>query len=887
MVNVKVKIEEDVLTSVKETVRRARRYVWSRQHPDGYWWEELESNPTMEAEYLMLTHFLGVADADRWRKLVNFILSKQRDDGSWGQYLDSPGNLSTSVECYFALKLAGVSADSPDMVRAREFILSKGGVPRVRVFTKIWLSLFGQWEWKGTPVMPPELMFLPTWFPFNLYEFASWARATIVPLLIILTGRPVRPIPESAAIDELFPTPRDRTDYSMPRPNGLTGWRGFFHIADKLLRLYERSPIKPGRGLATCKAVEWILSRQEADGCWGGIQPPWVYSLIALKHLGYSMDHPVMKKGFEAFERYAIEEEDTWRVQACISPVWDTALVTIALLDSGVAPDDPAIQQAGRWLVKNQILNGGDWLVKNRKAPPGGWAFEFDNDNYPDLDDVSEVIMALNAVRQQGDDERRRTQAIKLGADWLLSMQSSNGGWAAFDKDNTKAYMAKIPFADFGEALDPPSADVTAHVVEMMGKLGLDRSLPCVKRAYRYIRDQQEPDGAWFGRWGVNYIYGTGAVLPALEAIGEDMSQEYVAKAIDWVVDHQNDDGGWGESCGSYVDPTLRGAGPSTASQTAWALMALLAGLGENALAHRAVARGVQYLVNTQQEDGSWDEPYFTGTGFPGYGVGERLARLPGPGEEGYQGLDMPVGFMINYHMYRNLWPLAALGRYLTLAGAKLPGDRILDTRARHNGGLFNGRAQAMDDRVLQETDTDTLAKSRNGRANGMSDAKVGATLGKTDVGHREPGLVIKDYCLKMHATRETEFMDITEQVRDCVADSGVAHGFVVVFSKHTTAAVKLNENEPLLIEDMENLLERLSPRHAEYRHNDFSVRTVNMNPDEVPNGHAHCQHLFLGTSETIPIVDGTMRFGTYQSIFLIELDHPRPREVVVQVLGQ
>ena len=675
MVNVKNDIREDLLRSVDETVGRAQRYILSRQYPDGYWWAELESNPTMEAEYLMLTHFLDVADAGRCRKLANFLLTRQRDDGSWGQYYDSPGDLSTSVECYFALKLAGVSAESPDMVKAREFILSKGGVPRVRVFTKIWLSMFGQWEWKGTPAMPPELMFLPSWFPFNLYEFSSWARATIVPMLIILTERPVRGIPESAKIDELYPAPRDRTDYSLPRPDGLLGWRGFFHVADKLLRLYERSPVKPGRGFAVRRAVRWILDHQEADGCWGGIQPPWVYSLIALKRLGYSMDHPVMKKGFEAFERYAIEEGDTWRVQACISPVWDTALIIIALLDSGVAPDDPTIRQAARWLVKEQILTGGDWQVKNKVALPGGWAFEFDNDAYPDLDDVSEVIMALNLARQEGDDELRRARAVKLGTDWLLSMQSSNGGWAAFDKDNTKGYITKIPFADFGEALDPPSADVTAHVVEMMGKLGLDRDLPSLKRAYRYIRDEQEPDGAWFGRWGVNYVYGTGAVLPALEAIGEDMSQEYITNAVDWVIDHQNGDGGWGESCGSYVDPSLRGKGPSTASQTAWALLALLAGLGKDAPAHRVVVEGVRYLATTQQEDGSWDEPYFTGTGFPGYGGGGRLKHLPGPEEEGYQGLDMPAGFMINYHMYRNLWPLTALGRYLTLAAARARED--------------------------------------------------------------------------------------------------------------------------------------------------------------------------------------------------------------------
>ena len=675
MAKVKSDIEVDLRHAVEETVGRAQGYLLSQQDPEGYWWAELESNPTMEAEYLMLTHFLDVADQDRWRKLSNYILSRQREDGSWGQYFGSPGDLSTSVECYFALKLAGTSAESPEMVRAREFILSKGGVPQVRIFTKIWLSMFGQWEWKGTPAMPVEMMFLPSWFPFNLYEFSSWARATIVPMLIILTEKPVRPIPDSARIDELFPAPRNRTDYSLPRPDSLLGWRGFFYVADKVLRLYERWPVKPGRGIAMRRAVRWILAHQEADGSWAGIQPPWVYSLIALRHMGYPMDHPVMKKGIHGFEGFAIEEGDTWRVQACISPVWDTCLVTIALLDSGVAPDDPVIQRAARWLVKEQILTGGDWQVKNKKALPGGWAFEFANDIYPDLDDVSEVIMALHGARQEGDDERRRTQAIKLGSDWLLSMQSANGGWAAFDKDNTKRYITKIPFSDFGEALDPPSVDVTAHVVEMMGKLGYDRDLPAVQRAYRYIREEQEPDGAWFGRWGVNYIYGTGAVLPALRAIGEDMTQEYVTRALDWVVDHQNPDGGWGESCGSYVDPSLRGRGTSTASQTAWALLALLAGLGNEASAHPAAMEGVRYLSTTQQEDGSWDEPCFTGTGFPGYGVGQRLKELPGPGEEGYQGLDMPAGFMINYHMYRNLWPLTALGRYLTLAGDRTRGD--------------------------------------------------------------------------------------------------------------------------------------------------------------------------------------------------------------------
>ena len=665
MAEVRSSISQELLEQVDGAVHRSHRYLLSVQHPAGYWWGELESNPTMEAEYLLLTHFLGVADKHRWRKLANYMLSKQREDGSWGQYFEAPGDLSTSVECYFALKLAGVPLDSPEMVRARDFVLSKGGVPRIRVFTKIWLSMFGQWEWKGTPVMPPELMFLPGWFPFNIYEFSSWARATIVPMLIILTRRPVVPIPDWARIDELYPASRDRTDYSLPRPKGLIGWSRLFHLADRALRMYEAMPFKPFRRRAIRKAEEWVLSHQEADGSWGGIQPPWVYSLIALKLLCYPADHPVMKKGIEGFEGFAIEEVDTWRVQACISPVWDTCLVAIALLESGLEPYHPAAQRATRWLIKEQIRSGGDWQVKVKNTPPGGWAFEFENDTYPDVDDAAEVIIALSMARLGQEEEASRSQAVDRGLEWMLAMQSRNGGWAAFDRDNDKSYIAKIPFSDFGEALDPPSVDVTAHALEMLGRLGYRKTDPPVRRAYDYIRSEQEPDGPWFGRWGVNYIYGTGAVLPALELIGEDMSQPYIRRAVEWVLATQNPDGGWGESCGSYVDPSLAGKGPSTASQTAWALLSLVSA-GE--VDSPATQRGVRYLMDTQREDGSWDEPYFTGTGFPGYGVGRRLERIPAHGDAGYQGLEMPAGFMINYHMYRNLWPLLALGRYRSRA---------------------------------------------------------------------------------------------------------------------------------------------------------------------------------------------------------------------------
>ena len=641
------------------TISNARERLLGFQYPEGYWWGELESNPTMEAENILLRHFLGLKDRERWQKLARHIISRQRSDGTWGQFYDAPGDLSTSTECYFALKLAGYSADEPFMRKAREFILSKGGVPNTRVFTKVWLALLGQWEWKGLPYLPPELMMLPNWSPVNIYDFASWARATIVPMIVLLDRKPVRPVPDDARIDELFPLPRSQTDYSMRRPKRLVGWESLFHVGDTLLRRLEMLPWKPTRGQAIKRAERWILDHQEADGSWGGIQPPWVYSLMALSSLGYANDHPVVEKGLAGFEDFAIEEGDTLRIQACISPLWDTPLAIIGLLDSGVPPDHPDLVRSVRWLLKEQVLDGGDWQVRAKDVPAGGWAFEFHNDIYPDLDDTAEIVMALNRVQLPSNVDKDR--AIELAVSWALGMQSDNGGWGAFDKDNTKAFIARIPFADFGEAIDPPSVDVTAHLLEMLGQLGYSSSHPAVAKALEYVFEEQEYDGPWFGRWGVNYIYGVGAVLPALQAVGVDMSIAPVQRAVEWLVQHQNPDGGWGESCASYVDPSYRGRGPSTPSQTSWALIALLAA-GEEA--HEATRRGVGHLIATQHSDGSWDEPYFTGTGFPGYGVGQRLGRYLSPGDPGYQGGELPAGFMINYHMYRNYWPITAMGRY-------------------------------------------------------------------------------------------------------------------------------------------------------------------------------------------------------------------------------
>lgn len=617
------------IAELDRAIERAVDWLLRQQYPAGYWWGELESNVTITAEHLFLTHILGIGSPELWDKIARYILGKEREDGSWANWYGGPGDLSTAVEAYLALKLAGVDPASEEMERARAWILSRGGVQKARVFTKIWLALLGEWPWEATPMLPPELVLLPSWFPVNLYSFASWARGTILPLAILRVKRPVYPIPEHARIDELFPRGRENADHSLPRKK--SAWGRFFSATDELLRAYERVHIHPLRRRALKRAEEWIVERQEADGCWGGIQPPWVYSLIALHALGYPRESPVMRKGIAGFDRYAIREEGTWRLQSCISPVWDTGLAMIALQDAGLARGHPALVKAGEWLLGEQIFVGGDWQVKCT-ARPGGWAFEFDNDIYPDTDDTSVVLMALQGTELP---EKAKEFALSRGREWLLGMQSRNGGWGAFDRNNTKVFLREIPFADFGELVDPPSVDVTAHIVEFLGRMGYRPGFRPLDRALRYLFREQEPDGPWYGRWGVNFIYGTGYVLPALQACGFPLDDPRVRRAVGWLLARQNADGGWGEDVLSYHEPELRGRGPSTASQTAWALLALLASGEEEG---EAIRRGIAYLVRTQREDGTWDEPYFTGTGFP-------------------------TDFMIRYHLYCHVFPLMALGR--------------------------------------------------------------------------------------------------------------------------------------------------------------------------------------------------------------------------------
>jgi squalene-hopene/tetraprenyl-beta-curcumene cyclase len=615
----------------------AVRHLRGLQDEAGWWKGELATNVTMDAEDLLLREFLGIRQATETEEAARWIRSQQRSDGTWASFEGGPPELSTTVEAWVALRLAGDPVDAPHMRQAQDWVVTHGGLEGTRVFTRIWLALFGLWSWDDLPDMPPELIFLPKWFPLNIYDWACWARQTVVPLTVVNAFRPVRPV--SFGVDEL------RSGASPAVPAKPWTWTGAFQRLDKGLHRYARRAHRGLRQKAMDRAAEWILARQEDDGGWGGIQPPWVYSLLALHLLGYPDDHPAMVKGFAGLEGFLVRESTpdgvVRRLEACQSPVWDTGLAVIAMLDAGVPADDPALRKATDWLLGEEITVTGDWAVRRPGLAPGGWAFEFANDFYPDTDDTAEIVLGLRRVEH--DDPARVRAAVDRGVAWTVGMQSRDGGWGAFDADNTGLMPTRLPFCDFGAVIDPPSADVTAHVVEMLAAVGQADGTPA-RRGALWLLKHQERDGSWFGRWGANHVYGTGAVVPALIAAGVHPSSPPIRRAVRWLLDHQNADGGWGEDLRSYRDPAWIGRGATTASQTAWALLALLAAGG----AEEAVERGVAWLVSTQREDGSWDEPQFTGTGFPG-------------------------DFYINYHLYRIVFPITALGRYVAARSVEVP----------------------------------------------------------------------------------------------------------------------------------------------------------------------------------------------------------------------
>ena len=642
--------------AARQALSRAVGHLTALQHPDGWWQGELETNVTMDAEDLLLREFLGIRTAEETEAAARWIRSVQRDDGTWANFRGGDGDLSTTVEAYVALRLAGDRPEASHMAKAAAWIRDRGGIAATRVFTRIWLALFGEWPWDELPVMPPELIYLPRWFPLNVYDWACWARQTIVPLTVVCSMRPVRALPFN--LDELdthagqrapgrLSGRRSRRGGCGVRAGSRDPWGGVFRSLDRVLHRYERhaghlGPATAVRTAAYRRCAEWIIARQERDGCWGGIQPPWVYSLMALNLLGYGLDHPVVERGLAGLDRFTIWEDGPdgkmRRLEACQSPVWDTVLAMIALADAGLPADHVALQSAARWVLAEEIRGPGDWQVQRPGLAPSGWAFEFDNDGYPDIDDTAEVVLALGRVEQPDDAVAGQAgAAVARALTWLTGMQSRDGGWGAFDADNTSTLVTKLPFCDFGEVVDPPSADVTAHTVEALAAAGLGAG-KAARRGVAWLLRAQEPDGSWFGRWGANYVYGTGAVVPALIAAGVLPDKPCIRRAVTWLVSHQNLDGGWGEDMRSYTDPAWAGRGESTASQTAWALLALLAAGGDDAM--HSAERGVAYLAASQRADGTWDEPQFTGTGFPG-------------------------DFYINYHLYRLVFPVSALGRYL------------------------------------------------------------------------------------------------------------------------------------------------------------------------------------------------------------------------------
>jgi squalene-hopene/tetraprenyl-beta-curcumene cyclase len=618
-----------------QAIERGAQHLLSLQAQEGYWLGELEADTTLESDYIYYLFVLGKAEPGRIAKLANYVRCRQLPDGGWNIYFGGPSELNATVKAYFALKLTGDSPDAPHMRIACERVRTLGGLEATNSYTRFYLALVGVVGWDMVPAVPPELLLLPTWFYLNIYELSSWTRGIVIPLAILYALKPRWNLPVEVKVDELFRTP-GRAARSFDWDPRLFTWRNLFLAMDRAYKIYDRLPWKPLRGRAVAQAEQWMLEHLERSEGLAAIYPAMMNAIFALVAMGRSADDPITSREIAELAKFEIEDGETIRVQPCISPVWDTCIAMVALEEAEVPADHPALVKAATWLLDNQISGRGDWQVKNKDAAPGGWAFEFHNDWYPDVDDTAFVLMALQRVDYP--DRERMDAAIRRGIAWLLSMQNRDGGWGAFDRDNDKRLLTKIPFADHNAMIDPATADVTARVVECLGRFGWSADHPAIQRAEAFLKRDQAADGSWFGRWGSNYIYGTGGVLRALEAVGL-VAKDYARRAATWLCEVQNPDGGYGESIASYYDDAVKAKGESTASQTAWALIGLLAA-GEQS--GSSVARAIAFLLTRQKQDGSWDEAQFTGTGFP---------RV----------------FYLKYHLYRNYFPLYALSRYRNL----------------------------------------------------------------------------------------------------------------------------------------------------------------------------------------------------------------------------
>lgn len=682
-------------------IRRTRNFLLDHQNADGYWCAELEGDTILESEYILLLTYLGRGQSEIAQACARYILQQQLPTGGWAMYPGGALEISGSVKAYWALKITGHSPELPEMVRAKNAILAAGGAEKVNSFTRYYMALLGILRYDQCPAVPPELILLPSWAPMNVYEMSAWSRTIVIPLSLLWAFKPNTKLPAEHQIDELFLDSPQRLPMTMGpsavldklKKKSWVPWSTLFRGIDRILKFGESLRLLPLRKRALRLAEEWIIARFAGSDGLGAIFPPIVWSVIGLKCLGHDVDSPLVKSQLDELERLTIREGDTARLQPCKSPVWDTAIATIALSDAGVPHTHPAMQRSINWLLEKEIREAGDWAVRNRSTVPSGWAFEFQNCFYPDNDDTVMVLMALarglgnrkdwklecqftmpgeSAFESTGisaqatvaaptasamvsgrtgnsaaaismlESQRPILEALQRGSAWVIAMQNRDGGWGAFDKDNDREFLTRVPFADHNAMIDPSTADLTARAVEMFGVLGMSQSHPVAERALRFVFAEQESDHCWIGRWGVNYIYGTWQALQGLQAIGFPMSDPRVRKAVAWFKTAQQRNGGWGESANSYEFPHLRGQGPTTASQTAWALLGLVAAGEANST---AVDDGVRYLLDTQRDDGNWDEPEFTGTGFPKV-------------------------FYLRYHYYRTYFPLMALAR---VAAARSP----------------------------------------------------------------------------------------------------------------------------------------------------------------------------------------------------------------------